>query len=66
MNCVFCGDKPTNQRWLLIPGTIIVPNTYFVGESHKEKDLFFQDVYNEDGSRKVLRQSQADSDAGTE
>lgn len=49
-----------------IPGYIMVPNMYFLCDKHKEEFIKFEDVYNDDGTRKELRQSQADSEAGTE
>lgn len=62
MKCLICGDDAIHQRFMGIPGYIMVPNMYFLCESHKDDHLLFENVYNDDGSRKELRQSQADSE----
>jgi len=66
MKCLICGDNAMHQKFMGIPGYIMVPNMYFLCDKHKEEFIKFEDVYNDDGTRKELRQSQADSEAGTE
>ena len=52
MNCIFC-DKPSKHvKFMGIPGHIMVPNSYCVCDDHKDKHIWFSDVYNEDGTRK--------------
>lgn len=54
ITCIECGIKVNNgnPRWLLIPGHIIVPNQYYLCDKHKDIQINFEDIYNEDGTRK--------------
>ena len=52
MICLYCNAPATITKYLGIPGYIIVPNEYALCAEHKDKCLRFEDVYNDDGSRK--------------
>ncbi len=50
--CFYCERPSEHMRFLGVPGHIMVPNSYLVCDDHKDKFLKFEDIYNEDGSRK--------------
>lgn len=40
---------------MIIPGAIVVPNSYYLCEKHHYVTLEFDDVYNDDGTRKDIK-----------
>jgi hypothetical protein len=52
MKCLFCGEKSITTKYLVCPGTIMVPNAYSLCGKHKDKVLKYEDVYEENGKRK--------------
>ncbi len=55
-DCLKCGSKNVTEHsyYFIIPGMIIVPNEYRLCKKHKDLRFSFEDVYNEDGSRKEI------------
>lgn len=52
MKCFYCHNVATITKFIGVPGYIMVPNMYGLCDSHKEKEIKFEDIYNPDGSRK--------------
>lgn len=57
--CLKCGKQTNNAmvKYMVLPGTIIVPNEYYTCHDHKDLFFKFEDVYNDDGSRKMELQN---------
>lgn len=54
VKCLECGikiDMPW-PRFFVVPGHIMVPNEYYLCDKHKDKRFTFEDIYNNDGTRK--------------
>lgn len=54
VKCLECGikiDMPW-PRFFVVPGHITVPNEYYLCDKHKDKRFTFEDIYNNDGTRK--------------
>lgn len=41
-------------RYFVIPGMVIVPNSYLLCDKHKNLSYFFDDVYDENSKRKEI------------
>lgn len=56
-DCLQCGSKNViqNPRYFIIPGYIIVSNEYYLCDMHKHLNFYFDDIYNQDGSRKEIK-----------
>lgn len=56
LECLVCGKKSaySQQRYFVVPGFIMVPNCYFLCEEHKHLNFSFENVYNDDGTRKKI------------
>ena len=54
IDCLKCGKKcnNANQRWMCVPGYIMVPSEYYLCNEHKDIRYSFEDIYDVDGSRK--------------
>ena len=54
--CLACGSKSARnmERYFVVPGHIMVPNCYLLCDEHKHLNFTFEDVYNNDGSRKAI------------
>jgi hypothetical protein len=54
INCLECGKDVTNRlpHYFVVPGHIIVPNEYYLCNDHKDNQFSFEDIYNNDGTRK--------------
>jgi hypothetical protein len=59
IDCLECGIPCGNrhQRFFCVPGPFFVPNEYYLCEEHKDKQFYFEDLYNEDGTRKPITHS---------
>jgi len=56
-DCLACGSKEVDcrmVRYFAIPGMIIVPNSYLLCDEHKDVQYHYDDLYHEDGKRKVI------------
>lgn len=55
INCIECGSYTSNTkpRWFIVPSHIFVPNQYYLCEVHKDNKISFEDIYNQDGTRKI-------------
>jgi len=53
-NCQKCGAPASlrNLRFFVVPGHIMVPNSYLLCDEHRGFRYNFEDIYNEDGTRK--------------
>lgn len=47
--CLTCGKHAPhhNVRYFVVPGHIMVPNSYLLCDEHKELQYFFDDIYDE-------------------
>ena len=54
LDCLNCGKEVgnRNERWFVNPGSIIVPSQYYLCDEHKNVRYEFDDIYNNDGTRK--------------
>lgn len=55
-DCLVCGKSDAYNiiRYFVIPGHIVAPNSYALCKEHIDIQYTFEDIYNEDGSRKPL------------
>lgn len=49
-----CGDKMVtgNAYYMVTPGKIVCPAEYYLCQKHRNMPVSFEEVYNEDGTRK--------------
>lgn len=55
--CLTCGSKELDNRhirYFVVPGFIIVPNSYLLCDNHKELKYYYDDLYDEKGNRKKI------------
>lgn len=55
--CLTCGSKEvsnTSVRYFCVPGMVMVPNSYLLCEQHKGLQYSYEDIYEEDGTRKKI------------
>ncbi len=54
--CLTC-DSPVesrNPRYFVVPGYIMVPNSYLLCDEHKHLQYYFEDIYDENADRKKI------------
>lgn len=57
MDCITCGSKKVDTHkihYFLVPGHVLVPNTYLLCEEHKNISYYFDDIYTPNGKRKEI------------
>lgn len=51
-DCLTCGSKEvtnSHERYFVVPGMYIVPNSYLLCKEHKHLSYYYEDIY-DDGS----------------
>ena len=53
--CLSCGRKvqSTQEFYMVTPGHIVVPASYYLCDDHKQHRYSFEDIYNPDATRKT-------------
>lgn len=54
--CITCGSRKVEYipRYFVIPGSIVVSNSYLLCNDHKHLNYYFNDIYDEEGKRKPI------------
>ena len=54
IECLECGKPVENimPKYFCITGDILVPNEYYLCDTHKDKSFSFEDIYNSNGIRR--------------
>lgn len=57
MECLRCGSKEVNNinvRYFVVPGFVMVPQSYLLCKDHLHLRYSYEDVYDKDGNRKKI------------
>ena len=56
LDCLTCGKETSNvhTRYFVVPGFIMVPNSYTLCDEHKNINYYYNDIYDEEGKRKKI------------
>lgn len=54
MKCLFCDKGSITTKYIVNPSYVIVPSAYNLCKDHEQVWLKYEDIYNEDGSRKPI------------